>query len=296
MNADKIKVIYILGSGYCGSTLLDKIIGTSGEAISTGEIAFYQSYLEKDPVNISRKKFLCGCGEPFNECSFWNDVRGKKHFKTKKRFSPKESFKATLSAIKLNILRFRIDQDDSYNLFKQVLEVSGKSIIIDSSKDPRRLYQLSFDNRFELMPLVLLRDGRAILNSYENRSRKYKNQLKSGFFSIVFARWFVVYYVSLFLSLRFKKRVVLKFEEFCQVPTEKIDEMNRTFGTSINTSNYINLVNEQEYHNIDGNRLGGKKVEKLELRENWKQELSLLKKMVAYIITKPLYSLSGLFK
>ena len=49
-----LRVIYIVGWGHSGSTLLDKIIGTSPGVTSIGELIFYNFYRD----NIPRYKVL----------------------------------------------------------------------------------------------------------------------------------------------------------------------------------------------------------------------------------------------
>jgi hypothetical protein len=51
-----------------------------------------------------------------------------------------------------------------------ILNVSGKSIICDSSKDSKRLHVLFESKLFKVRVIYLVRDGRAIVHSYR---RKY---------------------------------------------------------------------------------------------------------------------------
>ncbi len=63
----KIKVIYIMGWGRSGSTILSSILGQMDGFLQVGEIRTIWS----DGFDQNR---ICGCGKPFLECDFWTRV------------------------------------------------------------------------------------------------------------------------------------------------------------------------------------------------------------------------------
>ena len=58
----KIPIIYIVGSGHCGSTLLDIILDSHSKIFGIGELENFN------------KESLCACGKELSKCSFWNDI------------------------------------------------------------------------------------------------------------------------------------------------------------------------------------------------------------------------------
>ena len=60
-----MKVIYILGSGHCGTTLLDLILDSHDKIVGLGQC---------EKIGI---KQICACGKGFSECSFWRSIREK---------------------------------------------------------------------------------------------------------------------------------------------------------------------------------------------------------------------------
>ena len=64
-----VRVLYIAGSGRSGSTIVDNVLGQVEGVVSVGEVRF----LWERGVLADR---LCGCGEPFSACPFWQPVMG----------------------------------------------------------------------------------------------------------------------------------------------------------------------------------------------------------------------------
>jgi hypothetical protein len=62
-----VRVLYIAGSGRSGSTIVDNVLGQVDGVASVGEVRF----LWERGVLADR---LCGCGEPFSACPFWQPV------------------------------------------------------------------------------------------------------------------------------------------------------------------------------------------------------------------------------
>src|SRR5690606_31136679 len=62
------KVVYIVGAGHSGSTLLDLILGTHSRIESVGEI----KRLER--LYSGGKGSGCTCGEPFTACAYWRAI------------------------------------------------------------------------------------------------------------------------------------------------------------------------------------------------------------------------------
>src|SRR3712207_9355320 len=62
-----IKVLYVVGLGRSGSTILSNSLGQIGGFFSGGELNFIWKH------NVLEDR-LCGCGRPFRECPVWTRV------------------------------------------------------------------------------------------------------------------------------------------------------------------------------------------------------------------------------
>src|SRR5574341_753180 len=66
----RIRVVFIGGYGRSGSTLLERILGQIDQVCCIGELCHIWERGYKDNQ-------LCGCGEHFSACPFWNNVEKK---------------------------------------------------------------------------------------------------------------------------------------------------------------------------------------------------------------------------
>jgi len=156
MNADNtnhqeiIDIIYIMGSGRSGSTLLSNMLGTQAEIVCSGEVYNYKNFFE----SAVSKARLCSCGEKLNECGYWRTVR--------------EKIKAVSgdALVDLKDTHLKTFAENNYTLFSAMKETSNKSIIVDSSKRHYRLKLLLKSKKFRITIVHLVRDARAY--SYSN--------------------------------------------------------------------------------------------------------------------------------
>ncbi|MGB3634443.1 MAG: hypothetical protein WA982_10425, partial [Rubrobacteraceae bacterium] len=67
MDNGRTKVLYIVGLGRSGSTILSNSLGQIDGFFSAGEICYIwrQNFIENR---------LCGCGQPFDKCPVWTQV------------------------------------------------------------------------------------------------------------------------------------------------------------------------------------------------------------------------------
>lgn len=154
---DGIPVIYIVGTGHSGSTLLDLILGSHTRIESVGELVTFNDYFAAGgPLAHARRG--CTCGRHVEHCPYWERVRGSLGADfgrgTHLPMRDGEGFAARNTA-----------------LLGAILAASGKSMVCDSSKDVRRLASLLRSDRFDCRVIHLVRDGRAVAYSYERLAR-----------------------------------------------------------------------------------------------------------------------------
>jgi hypothetical protein len=71
--SDSTNLVYIMGHGYSGSTLLTFLLGSHPEIATVGEVGIAPKAKGKP------EEFLCSCKAPIRECDFWQQVtRGMK--------------------------------------------------------------------------------------------------------------------------------------------------------------------------------------------------------------------------
>jgi hypothetical protein len=176
MNPEKIKILYIGGFGRSGSTLLQRVLGQIDGFFAVGELwnLWQSSFTENE---------LCGCGQPFRECDFWNGVVQEAYggFQNVDLEEINVLRDSVYNNLNLPRLTFRFLQSPHYHkrvdTYKQVLnrlyqgiqKVSGCRVIVDSSKGPRHAYLLSQIPNLELYIVHIVRDSRAVAYSWQKK-------------------------------------------------------------------------------------------------------------------------------
>ncbi len=86
-----IKVIYILGAGSSGSTLLSLLLGAHSRMVNVGEISHIDRYRALD--------LNCGCGERVSKCSFWSKVFSTKDTQIRDKDGKLTTFNSMIDAL-----------------------------------------------------------------------------------------------------------------------------------------------------------------------------------------------------
>lgn len=167
-----IKILYILGTGRSGSTLLGNMLGEVDGVTHVGELRS----LWGQGLPGSRS---CGCGKPIESCDFWTSVLRDAALP----FQPHEIYRWQLQVVRrrhaLRLLRTPRTSRwpeplESYldvmgRLFGSIAEVSGASIIVDSSKREQDGALLRHVPEVDPYYLHLVRDPRAVAHSWQRR-------------------------------------------------------------------------------------------------------------------------------
>ncbi len=162
-----VRVLYIVGSGRSGSTVVDTLLGNHPRVESVGELA--------NLARAHQANEFCACGQRCQGCAFWGDVwqrwwreggiSPERYRQLQARFERPRFAPRLLAEKKLGGVSFRSYQLWTRRCFEAVAEVSGKSVIVDSSKNPGRALALSQVEGLDLWLLHLVRDPRGVAYS-----------------------------------------------------------------------------------------------------------------------------------
>jgi hypothetical protein len=134
------RVVFIVGSGYSGSTLLDLILGCHARSAGFGELREFDAFVEADGP--------CTCGATATSCPFWTEVRS--ILGASFRLYPAGADMLTILGRTLRLL-------------EAVGGVSGAEAIVDSSKWVDRARLLGATGELDARVVHLVRDGRGVL-------------------------------------------------------------------------------------------------------------------------------------
>lgn len=238
-----VRVLYIAGTGRSGSTLLARILGQTHGAVSVGEL---RNMLRYGYLSLPRD-VRCGCGRVFASCPFWTAVRAELERRLpdvaldrlpdllprvdRIRFLP-----AIYSPWKTPRFRVRLDEVTRLfvALYRAILDVGKGRVVVDESKDLSLLYLLARLPEIELDVLHLVRDGRAVANSWMRRRRKPERVAEEEYMHrysplrSALDWWYrnVVIETSRRLARRYRR---LRYEDLVEDPQERLRQVLEAF-------------------------------------------------------------------
>ncbi|MGI8574509.1 MAG: sulfotransferase [Egibacteraceae bacterium] len=168
------KVLYFVGKGRSGTTLLDNVLGQLDGFVSTGEITKLWTW-------GFDQRWRCGCGRSIPECPFWQAV-------INVGFAQRPDI-AQLVALQERVLSWwkvprllahgrgyggRWEDLERFaavtgRVYEAIAEVSGARVIVDSSKWPASPTALGLVPGVQTFLLHLVRDPRAVVHSWRRR-------------------------------------------------------------------------------------------------------------------------------
>lgn len=304
MHEPGVKVLYVLGFGRSGSTLLGLTIGELDGVFSGGELQslWHESLLDGR---------LCGCGQPVADCDLWHEILGGPEC-THLGMPPEEVAALQAERLHLPILgpRFRVTGWSRAGwqayagilgtLYRRIAEVTGARVIVDSSKLPsadRALRQL---HDFDVYYLQLVRDPRAVAFSWMRTKQATDRTSDAEMERISPTRAAVTWMARQIAAERIRSRapgrsLVLRYESFIAQPEQSLKQVTELLGEPADID-FISGTTARltPNHTVSGNplRLDGGSIE---LREDaeWKARLPARARDVVTGICWPLLKRYG---
>lgn len=173
------KVLFMVGWGRSGSTVLDNVLGEIDGFFSTGE-------LQKIWGRVTRAGSECSCGHEFHECEVWGEVqRAHFGFPPNEAGDPRQVVKWQKTAARTRyafgrLLDFEPGRPTGWreldlyiaavrNLHDAITSVTGARVIVDSSKSAAEAAVLRLVPDLDVYYLHLVRDPRAVAYSWQRR-------------------------------------------------------------------------------------------------------------------------------
>lgn len=268
---DRTRVLYIMGEGRSGSTLLDILLSCHEEVVGAGEL---WGFFTENPDITGR----CSCGQQVRNCELWSKVRDVYLSKLVGR-SLREVHNTRTEHDRLRRLPLKLTGamgsgfkdycSDMTMIFDTLREVGDRSTVIDSSKQITRSLNLLRCPELEVFLIHLVRDGRGVLWS-RMRDLERNPQLKrplwriEPFFSIV--AWTVKNTLAQAVGERAKgKYILVRYEDLMSRPAVVLEEIGELCGLDMSVVS-AQLTGDQAIlpgHQIGGNelvRLGNRRV------------------------------------
>jgi hypothetical protein len=282
----KCKILYVLGAGRSGSTLLDILLGSGAESWSTGELVHLH---ERGWHNNE----FCSCGKRVNECGFWRDV--KQRWTRPSAPDGVERFlelQRRFERMRFLFFRARLSRDPEFQeylrdlnrLLRCVLEASGKRCLVDSSKKPIRAHFLAMLPDFDVYLIHLVRDSRGVAWSKgkafsKDERRGVQADLGAAPVARTARRWLLTNLVCSYLCLsrRLRRRSLrIRYEDFVADPVSTLREI--AGFCEVDLAEPIRKVLGGEdlrpAHAVAGNRMRMSRALRIRADLEWKAKLA----------------------
>ncbi|HEX6900571.1 MAG TPA: sulfotransferase [Thermoanaerobaculia bacterium] len=280
-------VLYIMGHGYSGSTLLTFLLGTHPRIATIGELGIAPHAKEE----TTPEEYLCSCRTPIRECDFWRRVKAEMTARGHDfdAWDADLEFRATGGGVADLLLRavqrgpvLETARDVGLRLvprahremrrvlsriealIESVLKIKGSNTFLDSSKRPERAVFMRRIPSLDLRILHLVRDGRAVSwSNMKNLALSPEEAARSWVADNTCAERARRYFPA-------DRWMTLRYEDLCADPDGTLTKIHRFAGLPV--TNGFHLFRNAEHH-IIGNRMRLASTSEIRLDESWKQAL-----------------------
>ena len=288
-----MKVLYVIGRGRGGSTILANVLGELDGFFSAGEVRTLW-----DP--IVSKGGRCGCGRTAHDCSVWSRVINGLDARRAALLQREVVRERNLPRIMRHRRGRPYAAADSFgevmhDVYSRLAQVTEAGVIVDSSKRPSYAAFLTTVPGISVYHLHLVRDPRASAHSWKQRRHESATpgeevRQRGALDSTL--RWDVLNVEAEWLRANEDSRrfVRLRYEDFVARPRGTIEDLIAFAEEDVRPTPFIDdrTVQMGVNHNIAGNpsrRVTGT-VEIMD-RLDWIKEQSSRDRWVATTVAAP---------
>jgi hypothetical protein len=282
------KVVYIMGHGYSGSTLLTFLLSTHPQIATIGELGI----APHAKAELRPEDYLCSCRSPVRDCGFWQRVsremgeRGQPFdiwdadldFRARKGGLADVLLRAVQRGPVLETARTagirlvpgaRREMDRIVSRIGSLAEIvagiKGCDVFLDSSKRPERATLMQRSGEFDMRVIHLVRDGRAVSwSSMKHLGIGPEDAARSWLADNQGSEHARRYFPA-------DRWMTLRYEDLCADPN----------GTLARIHGFAGLPSRNGFHNfravdhhIIGNQMRLSSTSEIRLDESWKNALT----------------------
>ncbi|MGI9157980.1 MAG: sulfotransferase [Marmoricola sp.] len=298
-----MRVLYIGGVGRSGTTLLDRMLGQLPGFFSAGEV----EHLWSRGLGGER----CGCGESFMQCGVWAEV-GQRAFggwdtvdvervrRLQRSVDNTRSIPGLLLPLwpphRRRLAEFR---DLLGRLYAAISEVSGGSIIVDSSKHPAYAFLLRGVPGIDLRVVHMVRDSRGVAHSWTKVVQRPevigRVEYMPRYAPMHTAIWWMLYNALFRLLARLgTPSLVVPYERLVEQPQAQLSTILQFCGDARGLEALGSLISGRTVqmhptHSVAGNPLRFRQGQlDIRLDEAWRNDMRRLDRIMVTAISWPL--------
>jgi hypothetical protein len=296
-------VVLLGGFGRSGSTLLERVISRASGATALGEVIHCW---ERGLLGGER----CGCGLAFGACPFWTavgdvafggwqSVDGQELLALRRELCTNRNIPLLLAPSLRPDFRRKLTQYVAMldRLYAAAAEVSGSTLLVDSSKHPSYAFLLRH-SRVRLRVVLVVRDSRGVAYSWAKRVLRPEVADREDYmptYSPLGAanRWSAYNLLFQLLALVLTRVRTVRYEDFVLRPAATVDRVLAFAGTSPDPDVRAQLVGGsvdlRTDHTVAGNPMRFRTGPvSLRLDEEWREAMPARARRVVSLATWPL--------
>lgn len=297
-NIGYMKILYVLGRGRSGSTLLEGLIEVKYQCFGGGELRLWDKALVKNTY--------CSCGNTLSSCGFWSEVfsGSEVDFNSELVLSSHARLYRWWNLLLLllpwrsKIIGLMYSKEVEYikHFYDLIEEHSKSDVIVDSSKNPFYCYFLSNIVKLDVYAVHMVRDPRAVAYSWQ-RQKSYDQSIplyksKVGIIPSSI-KWLLSNAYAEIVKASIPRLVFVKYEEFTENVDDVLEDIGGRFDLLERQKNGKN--SEQEFHSISGNPrrllVGNNAV--VSRDKQYLESMGVSDKVLVALLTLPLYLYYG---
>ncbi|GAA0750954.1 sulfotransferase [Psychroflexus lacisalsi] len=268
-----INLIYLLGAGRSGTTLLATLLNNHDNIKTLGEVNQFYEFLEENKN--------CSCGKSLRNCTEWNVSANflKSNISSRRHLIEKEEAHGRIPRLLIGKTinhQYLTIQEEVYSHIHQQRNCKW---YLDSSKYIARYLLLKKSKKLHIKGIYIVRDPRGVVYSFQKKVQTSKKPLSA-----------LLYYnaINFFSELVYMKDnsiLKIRYEDLVEKPKETLSKV------------YTHIFEEQtaaedfpEYfetpHIVGGNRMKTQKKIKIQPDKKW-ESLKYYKRVLYYILALP---------
>ncbi len=243
----KKKVVFIMGTAHCGSTLLTLVLGSHSNCRALGEVSNLPDFHR-------RGRSLCSVCK--GDCQFWQKNLSEQDMQTLSQGFAERRIHQHIPLRLEKAVRGLLKNDRVFNPYSLIASKTDEAVLIDSTKTVYWLEKKLAAREFkagllDAQLIHLIRDGRAVMNSYSRR--KHYQGLSAEQFGQQFGELWMnrINEEHKFFDGFAGKKLRLRYEEFATNTEDTLKNLCAWLDLDFQPD----MVNywKHEHHTISGN-------------------------------------------
>lgn len=274
-------IIYLLGAGRSGTTLLATLLNSHKDIETLGEMHQFFEFLDDDKD--------CSCGKSLTSCDEWKVVVSslESNVNSKRKFVEQEETHLKIPGLLVGKTPDRKYLTIQEEVFSKIHKHRPSKWYVDSSKYIARFLLLRKSKKLNIKGIYVVRDPRGVVHSFQKKVQTSKKPLSA-----------LLYYntINLFAEIVYRMDngiLKIRYEDLMDKPEETLSSI------------YSHIFDEKEEldklaqyfeipHIVGGNRMKVEKRIKLKPDKKWKS-LQGHKKIFYYVLALP-FSITNNYK